>query len=138
MKQISRFHIRSVLLLVSLLAIGLAIVDARAARQRTAVLQLQEFDATVYFASGQCVEATDTVDRQPNHFCCSATEIMVDVTFAEVSDLIPVLRQLPALKKIVLSYQGDKPERPYRELRRAFPRLKIEMHEYILELPTVG
>ena len=134
-----RFNLRLLLVAVSVLAFTLAIPINRAARQSAAVNQLLNYDfVEIEYSDGE-YEST-TFRKKRNHLICTVTAVHLDVTWDDPSELIPIIRRFPSLRKIHLSYQGDdeRPNKIREKLHQAFPRLDIDMGQYFTRIPVVG
>lgn len=140
-KKHLRFKLSLLLIVMTVLAVVLGIIASRAASQREAVRQLLEYDFVTieYLVDGEQEEVFD-IDDAPNRYIYSVNVVRLDLTWDEVTELIPILRKLPGLSKIVLSFQGDFEEvtSKHKQLRQAFPGLEIEFNQYIVKAPIVG
>jgi len=135
-----RFSLRWLLFVVFVLAVLFATLNDRASKQCSAVDQLLKHDSvTIYFSDDVEIDSTfHEIER--NHYLHTVTGVLIDVTFDEVTELIPLIGKLPGLEEIYINYQGDyeSVKRKCEELKKAFPGISFETNEYFLKFPVVG
>jgi hypothetical protein len=134
-----KFSLRSFLLAITFVAICLGIWVERAKRQKEAVFALRSKGFSVaydYYVERGSFNGHGTTwlspDRPPSRlssvvgidFCHNA--IQVNLSYGQKNDALPLLRQLPRLRKVIYPWTGPADDKGLKHLRTELPGVEIE------------
>ena len=125
---------------LTLLGIGLIVLCQRAANQSQVVDELLTLNhVAVQFSDGTYFASSGGMENR-NHYLESVDVVYVNVLEGGESDIVPLLRQLPSLSRVIVRYQGDnfsEFQKRQEEINQAIENQKAEIQRALPDIEVL-